>query len=249
MNGTCPVLHMSPCCLSVHTLMHFRLTLISSGAGGAVVRCDCTLLVTSLKNMYCAIRWLGGVTFSVSASLAHDSPPHIKSNHLSFSLFLSLSLSPSPLNHPSPHRSALLDLIKVETPDLSPFKWGRSLATLSTSPPPILSFFFIRCLSLSQPPSPPPLLSFLHPLSPSLSSLFPCHPFISHPAIFSLSPCRPPPPPLLRFSSLLSSAPYCSINLSGRRSISTPWLLFFPSFPAPLFSLSSPSPCLQQDPF
>lgn len=168
-----------------------------------------------------------GVTFSVSASRTHNSPLHMKSNHLSF-------CPPTPLIHPSPRRSALLDLIKGETPDLSPFKWCHSLATSSTSPPPFSPSFSSA------------VYHFLDPLPPSLHlvslfstfSLPPCHPFISHPAI--LSPCRPPPPPppLLHFSSLLSSAPYCSINLTGRRSISAPRLLFFPSFPAPLSSLS-----------
>ncbi|MEQ2242507.1 hypothetical protein ILYODFUR_036489 [Ilyodon furcidens] len=66
------------------------------------------------------------------------------------------------------------------------------------------------------------------------------------------SPSCPPPPArlhqLLYSSSLLSSAPYCSINLYGRRSISARWLLFFPPFSAPLLSLSSSSPFLQQDP-
>lgn len=111
---------------------------------------------------------------------------------------------------------------------------------------PVFSFSFTALLVL------PPLLSFSPILSFPPSCPHTSHPFISHSAILSLSlppsPCRPPPP-LLHFSSLLSSAPYCSINLSGRRSISVPRLLFFPSLSAPLFSLSSPSPCLQQDPF
>lgn len=66
----------------------------TGAAGGAVVRSDCTLLVTSLKNMYCAIRQLE-VTFSVSAGLTHHSFSHIKSNHL----FLFFS-APRFIHHP-----------------------------------------------------------------------------------------------------------------------------------------------------
>lgn len=94
--------------------------------------------------MYCAIRQLG-VTFSASASRTHNSPSHVKSNHLSFSA--------STLMHPSRRRPALLDLIKGATPDLSPLKWCHWLATSSTSPSPFLAFF-VRCPSLSRLPRP-----------------------------------------------------------------------------------------------
>lgn len=142
----------------------------------------------------------------------------MKSNHLSFSLFFfSAAL---PLMHSSRLRSALLDLIKVQTPDLSPRQWCHPLATSSTSPPPPVSPSVYHFLSL---------FSTLHILSATHSS---------HAWQFSLSLSLTlpllPPPALLHSSSLLSSAPYCSINLPGRRSISAPRLLFLPSHSAPL---------------
>lgn len=125
--------------------------------------------------------------------------------------------------HSSRPRSALLDLIKVQTPDLSPRQWCHPLATSSTSPPPPVSPSVYHFLSLSS------LCTFclasIH-LTPGNSlSLFPF-----------LSPCPP-----LHSSSLLSSAPYCSINLPGRRSISAPRLPFLPSLLPLFFSLSSSS--------
>lgn len=115
---------------------------------------------------------------------------------------------------------------------------GYFISISSLRSPTLLPHLLSITFSASAPSLSSPLLSF--PQSPSStptsSPPSPCHPFISHPAILSLSPCRPPPP-LLHFSSLLSSAPYCYINLSGRRSISVPRLLFFPSFSAPLLTL------------
>lgn len=211
----------------------------TGAAGGAVVRSDCTLLVTSLKNMYCAIRQLE-VTFSVSAGLTHHSFSHIKSNHL----FLFFSAPPI---HPSPRRSALLDLIREVIADLSPFSdVTRRLLHQHRLSLSFLSCFFILYHFLS------PLLLLFFTLSSHLPFRRPAI-HLSNTLQSSLSLSLPHlaillhlhlPPPLLHFSSLLSSAPYCSINLSDRRSISAPRLLFFPSLSAPLFSLSSTSPGL-----
>lgn len=81
-----------------------------------------------------------------------------------------------------------------------------------------LSGYFINLTSPHFLPTPPPPL--LSPLPPSIH-LTPCTP-LSHLVLL-----------LLLYSTsplLLSPDPYCSINLPGRRSISAPRLLFFPSF-------------------
>lgn len=135
---------------------------------------------------------------------------------ISLSLFFCFSSPALPLMHSSRLRSALLDLIKVQTPDLSPHQWCHPLATSSTSPPPPVSPSVYHF---------PPLFFLCTFCLPSIH--------LTPGNSLSLS-LTLPPPPLLHSSSLPSSAPYCSINLPGRRSISAPRLLFLPSHSPPL---------------
>lgn len=110
---------------------------------------------------------------------------------ISLSLFFCFSSTALPLMHSSRLRSALLDLIKVQTPDLSPRQWCHPLATSSTSPPPPVSLsvyhfppLFFLCtfclpsihltpgnslsLSFSHLAPPPPHSSTPHLSSPQL---------------------------------------------------------------------------------
>lgn len=93
----------------------------------------------------------------------------------------------------------------------------------------VLSFFFIRCLSLSRPPPslPPPRLSFLHLLSPALPSihLTPGNP-LTLPSSSSSSSSTPLLISPLLSSLLLYQSHWQKINISSAAA-------FLPFLPRP----------------